>query len=789
MERKVKQKILIVDDKAENLFALEQILRPTMADIIKATSGNEALIASLDHEFALAILDVQMPLMDGYELAEYLRSAEETRRLPIIFLSAVYSDDFHVFKGYEAGAVDFITKPYSPAILLSKVEIFLQLDQQKRELLENIELERSKSYLENILLSMTESVLVVSRETIIQTVNGACMALLGYRQDEIIGMPIVNILADEDYSAWVHELETSRTQEFRNREAWFKSKSGENIPVLLSGAAFRNTLEVIPGAVLVARDIREQKAAEEALRRSEAKYRELVENAPSIILRLNHQGEITFFNEYAQQFFGYPEHEIIGRKMVGTILPDDPGGTDPAVLSREMEHHPGRHTSSENENICRNGERVWISWTKKEVRDQDGNIVEVLCIGNDQTVRRRLETQLRQAQKLEAIGTMAGGIAHDFNNILGIILGYSELSMMAGSSDASLRTKSLQEVCKAAHRAKDLVRRILLFARQSEEELRPLQVGLIVEEALKMLRSSLPSTIEMRRNVNLSGIVVADPTQIHQIIMNLCTNSHHAMREQGGVLSVSLENIDLDAASALYLPDLHPGPYMKLTVSDTGRGIDSSVIDRIFDPYFTTKGRGEGTGLGLAVVHGIVKGLGGAIKVQSEVGKGTAFEIFLPREKETEAKTEPISPAAVPTGKESILLVDDEIALSAMAARMLENLGYHVTAATDSGEAFELFRSNPHRFDLVITDQTMPRLTGAELARQILSLRPDIPIILCTGFSDLVDRESAEAIGIRAFMMKPVTMTNLAETVRKALDVGSIDDPVKEEIARWTPND
>ena len=707
MERKVKQKILIVDDKPENLFALEQILRPTMAD---------------------------------------------------------------VFKGYGAGAVDFITKPYNPAVLLSKVGIFLQLDQQKRELQEKIELERSKTYLENILLSMTESVMVVSRETIIRTVNGACMALLGYRREEIIGMPIINILADEDYSAWVHELETSWTQEFRNREAWFKSKSGENIPVLLSGAAFRNSVGVIPGAVLVARDIRERKAAEEALRKSEAKYRELVENAPSIILRLNHRGEITFFNEYAQQFFGYAEHEIIGRKMVGTILPDGPGGSDPGAMSREMEHHPERYAGFENEIICRNGRRVWISWTNKEVCDQDGNIVEVLCIGNDRTERRRLEAQLRQAQKLEALGTLAGGIAHDFNNILGIILGYSELTMMSCGSDASLKTKNLEEVNKAVHRAKDLVRRILLFARQSEEEQRPLQMGLIVKEVLKMLRASLPSTIDMRQNIDPSGIVVADPTQIHQIIMNLCTNAHHAMREQGGVLSVSLENVDLDAASALYLPDLHPGSYIKLAVSDTGRGIDGSVLDRIFDPYFTTKGQGEGTGLGLAVVHGIVKSLGGAIKVQSEVGKGTAFEIFLPRDTETEAKTEPISSVAVPTGKESILLVDDEVALSAMVAHMLENLGYHVTAATDSGEAFELFRSDPHRFDLVVTDQTMPRLTGAELAKQILSLRPDIPIILCTGFSDLVDRESAEAIGIRAFMMKPVTMANLAETVRKALD-------------------
>ena len=515
-----------------------------------------------------------------------------------------------------------------------------------------------------------------------------------------------------------------------------------------------------------------RKEAENALRESVAKYRDLVQNANSIILRLNREAEITFINEYAQQFFGYSEAEILGQSAIGTILIDGPGGFNSTDIVREMETNPKRYSSLEAKSKRRTGEVVWISWTNKEVRDSEGRIIEVLCIGNDQTAQRNLERQLQQAQKMEAIGTLAGGIAHDFNNILGIILGYTEMTLICDGAESGFLEKNLSEVIKATHRAKDLVQQILAFSRQSEQECQPVQVSLIVKEALKMLRASLPKTIEINQAIDSVGVTMSDPTQIHQVIMNLCTNAHHAMREHGGILEVTLKNVDLDAGTEIQQKGLQPGPYIELTVSDTGYGIDAAVVDRIFDPYFTTKPLGEGTGLGLSVVHGIVKGIGGAIEVKSTPGKGSTFEVFLPRIERGYTKAEDISAVELPRGRERILVVEDENALLKVMAQMLERLGYKAVLASSSVHAFELFRENPDGFDLVVTDQTMPQQTGAELAKKILMLRPDIPVIICTGFSDLINQEIAEGIGIREFIMKPINIKNLAATVRKVLDAG-----------------
>jgi len=268
------------------------------------------------------------------------------------------------------------------------------------------------------------------------------------------------------------------------------------------------------------------------------------------------------------------------------------------------------------------------------------------------------------------------------------------------------------------------------------------------------------------------GITMSDPTQIHQVIMNLCTNAHHAMREHGGILEVTLKNVDLNAGMEIQQKRLQPGPYIKLTVSDTGHGIDAAVVDRIFDPYFTTKPQGEGTGLGLSVVHGIVKGIGGAIEAKSTPGKGSTFEVFLPRIERGHTKAEDTSAFELPRGRERILVVEDEDALLKVMAQMVERLGYKAVLASSSVQAFDLFRENADGFDLVVTDQTMPQLTGAELAKKILMLRPDIPVIICTGFSDLVSREIAEDIGIREFIMKPITIKKLAATFRRVLDAG-----------------
>jgi CheY-like chemotaxis protein len=316
------------------------------------------------------------------------------------------------------------------------------------------------------------------------------------------------------------------------------------------------------------------------------------------------------------------------------------------------------------------------------------------------------------------------------------------------------------------------VNQILTFSRQTEQERRPVQVGPLIKEALKLLRSSLPSTIEIRHAITVpvdGATVMADPTHIHQVLMNLCTNSAHAMRSRGGLLSVELSETELDASFVARYPGLKPGQYLRLSVTDTGHGMHPAVIERIFDPYFTTKGPGEGTGLGLAVVRGIIKSLGGGISVYSEAGQGTTFHIFLPKI-EAEAVREPERIEALLTGGERVLFVDDEQVLADLGKEMLESIGYSVEIETSSIDALESFRAEPEAFDLVITDMTMPGLTGRELAAELMAIRPGIPVILCTGFSELINGKLAMETGIREFVMKPYTVRSLAKTIRKVLE-------------------
>jgi nitrogen-specific signal transduction histidine kinase/ActR/RegA family two-component response regulator len=402
-------------------------------------------------------------------------------------------------------------------------------------------------------------------------------------------------------------------------------------------------------------------------------------------------------------------------------------------------------------------------------RADDGSVLGYQGIVRDVTETKKLETQLRQAHKIEAIGTLAGGIAHDFNNILTAIIGYTELTR-EDLPEGSRMQSNMQEVLKAGIRARDLIGHIMAFSRQDEGQRRPVQIGLIVKEVLKLLRASLPTTIDIRQDIkSQSDLISGDPTEIHQVLMNLSTNAGHAMREKGGVLEVRLVDEDLDAGAASQHPDLKPGPYLTLTVSDTGCGMDPEVMERIFEPYFTTKEVGEGTGMGLAVVYGIVESHGGAVTVDSTPGKGTTFQVFFPiiqtEEVEEVGIVEPL-----PTGRERVLFVDDEKALVDIGKQILERLGYEVAARTSSIEALEAFKAQPHRFDLVITDQTMPNMTGEDLAKELMRIRPDISVILCTGYSHMISEDKAKAMGIRGFIMKPILRRDIAYTIRRVLD-------------------
>jgi len=402
------------------------------------------------------------------------------------------------------------------------------------------------------------------------------------------------------------------------------------------------------------------------------------------------------------------------------------------------------------------------------IRDAQGKVTAAIEMVEDITEKAEIEKKRHQSQKLEAIGTLAGGIAHDFNNILAAIIGYTELALDDVEKSAAIEA-DLQEIYAAGNRAKDLVNQILLFARESEQEKKPIRMDKIINEVLKFIKSSIPATIEIIQHIHSDSLIMGDPTQTHQIMMNLCTNAAQAMENEGGTLTVTLNDVYLDHPLVDYDGVLDSGNYIKLKISDTGSGISKDIINRIFEPYFTTKGPGEGTGIGLAVVHGIVENYGGRISVHSEEGKGTSFIIYLPMIKNRSDSRVSVE-EELPMGCEHILFVDDESAIVKMGSRLLSQLGYIVSTKTSSVDALALFRSKPSEFDLVITDMTMPNMNGDVLAIELMTVRPDIPVILCTGYSKKISEKSATEMGIKAFASKPISKADLAKTIRNVLD-------------------
>jgi len=524
----------------------------------------------------------------------------------------------------------------------------------------------------------------------------------------------------------------------------------------------------------IARDVTKHKQSQMALRESEEKYRQLVNHAPAGIYEVDFiKGKFVNVNDVICEYTGYTRQELLTMSALD-ILPED---SQKKFIERLDKIFKGQKVPSSVEYKIRakSGREFCVLINSKIIRAADGKPKGATAVVHDITEQKQaeeenktLEYQLQQAQKMEAIGTLAGGIAHDFNNILSVIIGYTELILMNGDVDGEVR-QNLKEIFNASKHARDMVKQILAFSRQNKQERKPIQVAHIAKEAIKMLRASLPATISIQHHIEKdTGIIEADPTQIHQVLMNLCTNAAHAINEKDGVLEIRLGNVELDQKAAADIPGLKTGSYLRLSVKDSGEGIHPETQQQIFNPYFTTKEKGKGTGLGLAVVQGIVKSNNGAVTVESDVGKGTAFHVYLPTIKRKLTADDEIS-TPLPMGCEHILLVDDEQPLAEIGRQMLERLGYSVATRTSSIEALELFKVNPDRFDLVITDIVMPNLAGDKLAKKIIHIRNDIPVVLCTGYSEKFTRQNASEMGIQTFLMKPLVMRDLANTVRQAL--------------------
>jgi PAS domain S-box-containing protein len=417
----------------------------------------------------------------------------------------------------------------------------------------------------------------------------------------------------------------------------------------------------------------------------------------------------------------------------------------------------------------RDGEVIEIDITTSPIPDSSGDINGSVLLMRDVTRQRKLEDQLFQSQKIEALGTLAGGIAHDFNNILSVIVGYTGLTLLDAPPESKIQS-NLNTVLSACDRAKSLVKQILTFSRKAEHDVVSIDLCPLIKETMKFLGATLPANIEIRTSLKtMDAFMLADPVHIHQVILNLGTNAAYAMRNTGGVLEAVLRKIDLDENTARQHPNLAPGEYLLLSVSDTGCGMNKETLSRIFEPFFTTK-KGEGTGLGLAVAYGIVQSHGGSIGVYSEEGRGSTFNVYLPVAQRAPRYQDGTDTRPLPSGTERILFVDDEEALADLGEQILQWLGYRVTTLTSSVEALNLFRRNPDAFDLIITDHSMPRLTGRELAAELFSIRPDIPIIICTGFSTNISEQETAAPNVRHVIMKPLVIKEIAWTVRSVLD-------------------
>ncbi len=629
-------------------------------------------------------------------------------------------------------------------------------------------LRRSEEKYRELVENLNDVIFTIGIDGTITFVSPPVKSILGYSPDELIGKNYLQLAHSDDLPLIQRDFENAIQGQSYPSEFRVRAKSGDFHWLRTSTIPVFNK-ETIVGIQGVLTDITDRKKAETALIESEERYRSLVENTlDGYFICEIPSGKFIFLNQRICDLFQYDMQEGLKQTVWGITDPSDHKKIQERFQSRIEGKLLGFVANIYN-TIRKDGSKFKAEVSTSLVSYHGKSVIQGTL--RDITEREKLQTQLQQAQKMEAIGTLAGGIAHDFNNILTPFIAHTELAILDLPEGHSVQN-NLKEALKASYRARELVKQILAFSQQKKTKIIPLNVGPVINEALKLLRASIPTTVDIKTKLDArSDRILADPTHIHQIIMNLCTNAAQAMSESGGTLEVKIDNQYLAPDDKTDLIELESGEYLRLSISDTGHGMNPSILKRIFDPYFTTKDKQHGTGLGLAVVHGIVKTLRGEITVTSEPGRGSVFGVYLPlAADQNTGAAESGSDKNLPAGTEHIMVVDDDKMVVDSLRSILTHLGYRVTIKNNSIEALSEFRNKPEDFDLIITDQTMPDMTGRELAAAILALRQNIPIVLCTGYSEQINKDTAEALGIGAFVMKPFMMNEIALTLRRLLD-------------------
>jgi two-component system, cell cycle sensor histidine kinase and response regulator CckA len=656
---------------------------------------------------------------------------------------------------------------------LQAVLILTLLTHGKRLRAANASLQESEHFTRSLLETIPVPVFYKGKEGRYQGFNKAFLNFYGKNKDELIGKTVFDITSPDIAKVYhANDLELFNNPGTQVYPYKVKTSCGDLREVIFHKASLTDEHGVVIGLIGAILDVTELKRME---RRNQV-LADIIQRSQDFIGVADMNKMAFFVNPAGQALVGLDDDEAVAEtKIEEYFLAEDWPFVENTILPAVMKE--GRWAGEFRFRHFKTGQPIPILYELFLTEDPETEAAtNFATISRDITEhkqaeeeRKMLNAQLQQAQKMEAIGTLAGGIAHDFNNMLGAIIGYSEM-IRDDFPPGSPGIHNINQVVKAGHRAKDLVKQILTFSHQVKSKTVPVQPAVIVKEVIALLRSSLPTTITIKQDIDPDvGMVLADPVQIHQMVMNLATNAFHAMEAKGGTLTISLHKKILSLDDLATIPDLQLGTFVQLSIRDTGEGVQPGIRERMFDPFFTTKEVGKGTGLGLSMVYSIVKSCNGAITCNSQIDEGTEFRVFLPA-LEGHGVEESESTGFTPHGKEHILLVDDEEMLADLGQAMLERLGYRVTTRRNSLEALTTFQEQPDAFDLIITDQTMPGMTGLDLARKIMQIRREMPIILCTGYSSLTSEDKARASGIKGFALKPLAMKDIGELIRKVLD-------------------